>query len=375
MNSLEIKETLTRRFYKRLNIELPVTYSTESTPSKRFLGTFTDLSSEGACLRTSHELNLDESITLWSFPDAPVGLHFLSAKVVRSSPVESGSKDGIHSELLYGVKFIDKKSHTYAIKLLMDRQQKLRNQSRFSFVKVTLLLSLCFTLPGSAIYFFLHSSIKGKLVFILFLAFITIERLWETYYTGRHSGKLESFGDWTLSTVTFYYVVVLQMMVIEFFVLQKREYSWVALTAGIISLLCSFILRAWSVKTLGDQWAIHLSDISGKKDKMLVASGPYRFVRHPIYVAYFLELAGITLATNCYFTLLFALLVNVPIQFIRTHIEERGLLSSLGDAYARYMSTTPAFFPRLTFQNKIDKEGRVVQKHIDFPDRRSGRRR
>jgi protein-S-isoprenylcysteine O-methyltransferase Ste14 len=76
-----------------------------------------------------------------------------------------------------------------------------------------------------------------------------------------------------------------------------------------------------------------------------VTSGPYRYVRHPFYLAGFVALVGGSLATANWFLLLASL---VPLGFLvaRTRIEEDKLIERFGDEYRNYMAKTGRFFPR-----------------------------
>jgi len=122
--------------------------------------------------------------------------------------------------------------------------------------------------------------------------------------------------------------------------------------------------------TLGDQWGICvLPNFYGdEKGRSMIISGPYRYIRHPIYAAYYVELIALALIPNCYVTLLFALFVNVPIQVIRSKIEEKELLSYFGEQYATYRANVPAFCPRIFI--KRNGQQRRIERIIDFPERR-----
>jgi protein-S-isoprenylcysteine O-methyltransferase Ste14 len=82
-----------------------------------------------------------------------------------------------------------------------------------------------------------------------------------------------------------------------------------------------------------------------RTEHTLVTHGPFRFVRHPLYVAFALQVGGLSLlAANWLFLAVggvgFALLV------IRTRREEELLVARFGDAYRRYMDSTGGFLPR-----------------------------
>ena len=85
--------------------------------------------------------------------------------------------------------------------------------------------------------------------------------------------------------------------------------------------------------------------VATRKDHQLVTSGPFRYIRHPLYTigtAFFLSFA--LMSDNWYFAgmaiLAFLLLAA------RLPNEEAHLIEKFGDEYRNYMKTTGAFLPR-----------------------------
>lgn len=83
-----------------------------------------------------------------------------------------------------------------------------------------------------------------------------------------------------------------------------------------------------------------------RRQHTLVTTGPYRWVRHPFYVAYLASVIAVTLVTaNAYFAIAGGL--TFVLLYVRTTQEEAELLRRFGDEYRRYMQTTGRFFPRV----------------------------
>jgi protein-S-isoprenylcysteine O-methyltransferase Ste14 len=82
-----------------------------------------------------------------------------------------------------------------------------------------------------------------------------------------------------------------------------------------------------------------------RKEHMLVTSGPYRWVRHPFYVAFVLAVVANSLVAANWFLLLTGLIAFALIV-VRTRKEEERLLARFGDAYREYMKKTGRFLPR-----------------------------
>jgi methyltransferase len=76
----------------------------------------------------------------------------------------------------------------------------------------------------------------------------------------------------------------------------------------------------------------------------VVSSGPFRYVRHPNYVAVFVELAALPLVHGAWLTALGGSLLHVVILRRRIALEEQVLLADPG--YRAVMGPKPRFLPR-----------------------------
>ena len=78
----------------------------------------------------------------------------------------------------------------------------------------------------------------------------------------------------------------------------------------------------------------------------LIRSGPYRFVRHPIYTGILLAMVGTFLANGKVRGLLAVLLVWFG-WTIKSQMEEEFMLRTFGTEYEEYRRTTGALLPKL----------------------------
>ena len=116
----------------------------------------------------------------------------------------------------------------------------------------------------------------------------------------------------------------------------------VRLVGAAVGLLNAAFL-GWTLHTLGK----NLTDTTATcTDATLVTNGPYRYVRHPFYVAMLgLALSLSLLSAN--WLLAAAGLSTFIFLLIRAPIEERSLEEKFGESYRDYRARTGAVFPKL----------------------------
>ena len=121
-----------------------------------------------------------------------------------------------------------------------------------------------------------------------------------------------------------------------------RAAGWLR-TLGLPLGLAAVAWLFWMLRTLGP----NLTDtVTVRKNASLVTGGPYRWVRHPMYVGVALLVLAVSLITA---NVVIALLGTgtVAMQVLRVPTEEAKLVERFGDAYRDYASRTGRFLPRL----------------------------
>lgn len=114
-----------------------------------------------------------------------------------------------------------------------------------------------------------------------------------------------------------------------------------AVWAGLGVQTASGALGIWARRLLGRHWS---GEITIKIDHELIRSGPYRFVRHPIYTAWLGMFAGTALASGQMHALLgFAMAAFAYWRKIR--LEEANLRRAFGPEYEAYRRDTRALVP------------------------------
>jgi protein-S-isoprenylcysteine O-methyltransferase Ste14 len=154
----------------------------------------------------------------------------------------------------------------------------------------------------------------------------------------------------TVGTLAFFFEVVLYVILVFTGVFPIFTHSLIQLhflydslmqLLGVLVTAFGYALFLWSVLARGR----YATSWDMPEDQKLVTWGPYRYVRHPSYLAYFLLFIGWVL-------LFLNLLAAIPLLAIPGYMhvaatEEELLLRRFGEAYVQYQHTTGRFFPKI----------------------------
>jgi protein-S-isoprenylcysteine O-methyltransferase Ste14 len=187
--------------------------------------------------------------------------------------------------------------------------------------------------------------------FILFIALYSIQRVHETYFSKnkeRHS-NLETEEKVTLRLMTVVHVLVVLGTTVEFFY-KRGKINFYVVIFGIIIVCIAKVIRKVSINTLG---SYHSYNIEILKNHKLIRNGIYNYIRHPIYLVTILELSGIPLIGNAYYSFCFSVIFYMPLLAIRVILEEKALIHKFGAEYIRYKEAIPGFLPLIKRKEKL----------------------
>lgn len=119
----------------------------------------------------------------------------------------------------------------------------------------------------------------------------------------------------------------------------RRPFPGVAGFAALTVVLGAQALRWWAVATLGWRWNTRIIVVPGASP---VTGGPYRFLRHPNYLAVVLEMASVPLTHGAWLTALVFSALNAALLAARIPAEERAL----GRPYAEAFDGRSRLWPR-----------------------------
>ncbi|WP_230684788.1 isoprenylcysteine carboxyl methyltransferase family protein [Cellulomonas sp. JZ18] len=164
-------------------------------------------------------------------------------------------------------------------------------------------------------------------LYVVVVALTAVERLAELVVSSRNArwsferGGVES-GRGHFPAMVLLHTALLVACVVEVLVADRPFVPWLGWPA-LVLVVASQALRWWCIGTLGPRWNTRVIVVPGLP---LVARGPYRWFRHPNYVAVVVEGIALPLVHTAWVTaLVFTVLNAVLLLRFRIPAEERAL--------------------------------------------------
>lgn len=133
------------------------------------------------------------------------------------------------------------------------------------------------------------------------------------------------------------------------YLVRPRWMAWSAFEApgwlrwvGAVLALVAAPAAWWVLRHLGRNVS---ETVLTKADHALVTTGPYRWVRHPLYTTGFMLFLGVGLMAGNWFILLLTALAVTMIRFAVVPPEEEALVERFGEEYREYMRWTGRLLP------------------------------
>jgi len=115
----------------------------------------------------------------------------------------------------------------------------------------------------------------------------------------------------------------------------------VAKSLGIFIVFFGMALVLWSSMHIREAF---LGVVEPRLD-VLIKSGPYKFIRHPVYLGLTIALTGIPVAMRSYFGLIGVFILFLPSEIYRAKLEEKALKSKFGSIWEEYSAQTGFMLP------------------------------
>lgn len=139
--------------------------------------------------------------------------------------------------------------------------------------------------------------------------------------------------------------ILLIAVAIAFFMTKRDAILWsYTLTIGIIAdivTLIGLIIMLWARYVLGGNWS---TTAVLKENHELIQSGPYHYVRHPIYSGLMLMVLGVAIFYGHAIGFI-ALAISFVASWLRARQEEKLLTRHFPEEYLKYKARVKAFIP------------------------------
>jgi methyltransferase len=163
------------------------------------------------------------------------------------------------------------------------------------------------------------------------------ERLFELFLARRNRRRLEARGGREFHPESYRTIVLLHTLF--FASLLAESFPW-RVPLDSLTLFCLIFLvflqglRYWCIVSLGEYWNTRIILVPGAEARR---RGPYRFLRHPNYLAVTLEFAVIPLMMRAPLTLVVFSLANLAVLRQRIRLEEEALreFTDYGERFSR----------------------------------------
>ena len=170
---------------------------------------------------------------------------------------------------------------------------------------------------------------ETRWLYVGLIGLVVLERLLELVVTERNARRLRARGGFEVGRAHFGPMALLHTGLLiaaplEVFWLQRPFLPWLgtimlALVAGTMG------LRYWAISSLGDRWTTRVFVVP---DESPSVRGPYRWMRHPNYLAVIVEVAALPLVHGAWWTALVFSIANAFVLRVRIRVEEEALASN-----------------------------------------------
>jgi methyltransferase len=177
-----------------------------------------------------------------------------------------------------------------------------------------------------------------------FLVGNAIEMIWESWIAARNSAALiergaKEIAPRILPIMIFLYVMMYVGSVLEYTYMHRQISGWwIGLFLSLFALAKLF--KFWAARSLGPFWTMKVLVVPGAA---AVQAGPYRYIRHPNYIAVLLEIAATALLGKAFLTAAVVLVLFLLVLYFRIRSEEAALAKYTD--YAGKTATIGRFIP------------------------------
>lgn len=149
-------------------------------------------------------------------------------------------------------------------------------------------------------------------------------------------------GDWLTVALGALPVIGVGAAIIWQYFFSAGKFHPAFVASSLVMCVAGIGLRTWSKMVLGRFYTFAIDLTEGHR---VLAEGPYRFVRHPLYLGTFLVIAGFPLLTQSWATVWFLTVPTALAYGLRLVKEDAYLAETLGPDYRAYARRTARLIP------------------------------
>lgn len=128
------------------------------------------------------------------------------------------------------------------------------------------------------------------------------------------------------------------VLFVLFVTLDEYEHDWVVMPVGLAVFLVGITIRVWAQMHLHYRLSVH---------KVLTLTGPYAYVRNPIYIANTIMLLGLTVMSELLWFLPIMLAWCMAVYAFVVRYEEAHLTMKYGEPYRQFLRVTNRWIPKI----------------------------
>lgn len=183
---------------------------------------------------------------------------------------------------------------------------------------------------------------------VVTLLAIVLIRIIEVFLFDKNREQGKVYAWWTLGALTINYGLMVLSSIVEY-IIARRQINFIISGIAIIIMIVRFVIKYWAFKSLGKYYS---SNIEIRESHKLVKTGPYKYLRHPVYLTTLLDYIAIPLFLNSFYTIFWSFSLEILIIRTRICFEEKALISKFGDEYIKYKNEAGGLIPSFYVQER-----------------------
>ncbi len=186
-------------------------------------------------------------------------------------------------------------------------------------------------------------------IFVEIIPFLWVIFILYWFISSFHVKKSIKGGNWLAER--FVRIVIILLVILEIRTPLFSQFMWHKQTSNLFFnpfisflgvLLCAagIGIAIWARYYLGSNWGMPMSQ---REKPELIQSGPYAYIRHPIYSGLLLAMLGSTVTIGLFWLIPLAIMLFYFIYSVK--IEEKHMRQKFPKEYVDYMNKTKALIP------------------------------